>query len=214
MNFINKKEFLSIVSLSVFLVALITLVSVTKKNQNINSEAASPNIEFITDESAFSSGSYITEDFSSLTGSGVLTDQLLESIGISFTLDTLKGWLTHYASGFIGSASGPIALPGAPTGKTGIRLTVSKNTKMVGFYVQTGSPFNSQQLRPSASITLNAYDRKGSLLLSKTTDTCLGLADSCTPSFIGVSAKGRIISTIEIVANESTYTVDDLKLAN
>lgn len=159
-------------------------------------------VTLLTDGQAFRSKKTVLVDFSEVDCCRVLENEYEPIYGVVFENDLSRGWSTYQANGFAGHLSMVEAPPGAPVGISGTRLYLPQDTDRVGFYVQAGSPFDWNALRPAKSITVRAYDRMGELLIEQATDTCLEEAAECRPQLVGVRSASTLVRFFEVVINE------------
>lgn len=169
-------------------------------------------VRLLTGDSEFSPKKADLLDFNLLPCCQILNTQYLPTAGVQFDDTISRGWATYQANNFANHLSISPVLPGAPFGTTGSRLTLPEPSRMVGVYLQSGSPFIQTALWPTKPITIRAFDEEENLLFEQATDTCLGTESSCFPKFVGVRANKRVIRTLEIVINSPySWSLDNLR---
>jgi hypothetical protein len=198
----------------VFLIAATLVVFVSQIGNRIRfSTSASTKPAFVTtlmtSDTVFTPATLRTVDFSTVPCCQTLTGQYSAS-GVTFTSGS--GWGTYQANGFANSLSTAPTLPGAPTGTTGIRLSLVAPTNMLGFNIQSGSPYSTGYTHLAKPITIKAYNSQNAIIFQQTTDTCLGQASSCLPVFVGVQSNVANLQILEVTFGAPySWSIDNLK---
>lgn len=201
-------------SIAGLILLLVVTFNLSQSPHSLTSQAtgADINVALLTADNRFEDQETIVIDFSKEPCCKTLSHEYMQE-GAVFDNEASLGWATYQANGFVNHLSVEDEVePGAPNGITGTRMAFTEPVVKVGFLVQSGSPINKEEFRSARSLTIKAYDENNSLLFFKVTDTCLGQASSCKPSFIGVEANTKSIKYLETIINDPySWSIDDLK---
>lgn len=211
----RPKYVLGLLLVAFLIFTILISVRLTQQKQILEPRAApkdSSAVELLTSDRKFNRKKTTILDFSQVSCCRILGNEYVNSAGVEFENNISSGWATYQANEFANHLSSSPQPPGAPSGTTGTRFTFSKATKRAGMYIQSGSPFDLNSDRPAKSISLKAYDVKGNKIFEQDINTCLGISSSCKPTFIGVQSRRPIISTLELIINDTyNWSIDDLK---
>lgn len=149
-------------------------------------------------------------DFSQVPCCQVLQNQYQSVYKVRFDNNISDGYSTYQANGFITHLSTATS-SAIPYGTTRTKYMFDKLASKVSFKIQSGSPFNLEQMRPAKPVKITYYGNRGNVLQTKLTDTCLKSATSCHPKTITYQVATKKIASVsaEILAPYS-FSMDDL----